>query len=148
MPPRWRWRGHGYDLTMPKLRTATTLLITGVLAGATACTSPSAQPPAPSAQPEATSSFTPAGAAGITCMDHQGRSPGTQDTDPSVTMFMTLPVIRYYKDNGSKPYCDGQGPTAIDRQWAQYAVDNGGAADSVKPILSPATPANGPSPSP
>ena len=81
-------------------------------------------------------------------MDHQGRSPGTQDTDPSVSMFITLPVIRYYKENGSKPYCDGQGPTAIDRQWAQYAVDNGGAADSVQPILSPATPANGASPSP
>ena len=125
------------------LKSATTLLITGVLAGATACTSPSAQPPAPSAQPQASSDFTPASAAGITCMDHQAHSPATQDTDPSVSMFVTLPVIRYYKENGSKPYCDGQRPTAIDQQWAQYSVDHGGAADSVQPILSPVTPATG-----
>lgn len=132
---------------MRQFRYVTTLLVTGVLAGTTSCTSPSAQPPAPTQQPQAVSSnFTPAGAA-IICMAHQGRAPGAQDTAPAVPLYFTLPVIRYYKENGSKPYCDGQGPTAIDQQWARYAVDQGGDSSYERPILSAATPAPKASPS-
>lgn len=72
----------------------------------------------------------------ITCMEHQTQEPGTaytvgEDGDTAAR----LAVLRYYVDNGSKPYCDGEPPTEIDRLWAQLVVDLGGSEDSVAPIL-------------
>jgi hypothetical protein len=54
----------------------------------------------------------------VSCMQHQQSAPGDQylkednwDTD------VTLPLLRYYTTNGKKPYCDGQGPSDVDKQW-------------------------------
>lgn len=72
----------------------------------------------------------------ITCMEHQTQVPGTaytggEDGDTAAI----LGVLRYYVQNGSKPYCDGEPPTETDRMWAQLVVDLGGSEDSVAPIL-------------
>ncbi|MBA2416777.1 MAG: hypothetical protein H0V64_13010 [Geodermatophilaceae bacterium] len=80
--------------------------------------------------------FNAAGSEEITCMEHQTDEPGTaytggEDGDTAAI----LGVFRYYVENGSKPYCDGEPPTEIDRMWAQLVVDLGGSEDSVAPIL-------------
>jgi len=46
-----------------------------------------------------------------------------------------LEVFRYYTENGSKPYCDGAGPTAIDKRWARFVVDAQGPVSTVQAIL-------------
>lgn len=80
--------------------------------------------------------FDPGGGDDISCMEHQGESPdatytGGQDADAAAI----LTVFRYYVSNGDKPYCDGEQPTSVDREWAQLVVDLGGSRDNVSAIL-------------
>lgn len=80
--------------------------------------------------------FDPGGSEDISCMEHQTDTPGSAYTggeDGDTGAILT--VLRYYVANGSKPYCDGEPPTEVDKMWAQLVVDLGGSADSVAPIL-------------
>jgi hypothetical protein len=62
----------------------------------------------------------------VSCMTHQTASPAAADhpgtaEDPS----RVLTYLHYYTANGNKPYCDGNPPTAIDRQWLDLYVAGG-----------------------
>ncbi|WP_231104654.1 hypothetical protein [Haloechinothrix halophila] len=37
----------------------------------------------------------------------------------------TMTLLRYYTSHGRKPYCDGAGPTDVDRAWARLYVELG-----------------------
>lgn len=83
-----------------------------------------------------TGQFNPGQGSELTCMEHQTDTPGTAYTSgPEADTASILGVFRYYVSNGDKAYCDGAGPTEIDRQWAQLVVDLGGSKDSVAKIL-------------
>jgi hypothetical protein len=72
----------------------------------------------------------------LTCMKHQPRPPGTRYTDNAIRRTgETLALLRYYTANGTKPYCDGEGPTGVDRQWADIYVEMGADRDNVTPLL-------------
>ena len=109
-----------------------------VLAG---CTSAPAAPPDPAAGPGATADPDPTrfdleGEVALTCMSHQGSTPGVDYTDPArETVFRNLPVLKYYASNGSKGYCDGAGPNANDRAWAQWSADQSSNRAPVAAIL-------------
>ncbi len=62
----------------------------------------------------------------VSCMVHQPAAPGSRYTDPQRRdSAQVLTLLHYYTVNGSKPYCDGQPPSAADRRWAQLYVDLG-----------------------
>jgi hypothetical protein len=70
------------------------------------------------------------------CMKHQPHPPGTRYTDATrVRTEETLSVLRYYTANGTKPYCDGKGPTDVDRRWADLYVRLGADRDNVAALL-------------
>lgn len=57
-------------------------------------------------------------------------------TDPErANIFRNLPVLKYYVTNWSKGYCDGAGPTANDRAWAQWSADQSSNRAPVAAIL-------------
>jgi len=71
-----------------------------------------------------------------TCMQHQARAPGSRYTDAALRRTdETLPLLRYYTANGTKPYCDNQAPTDVDRAWARVYVDLGAERSRVAAIL-------------
>lgn len=56
----------------------------------------------------------------VQCQEHQEQEPssayaGDEDSD---TVAM-LNLLRYWAENGDKPYCDGEPATDTDLQWAQ-----------------------------
>jgi hypothetical protein len=56
----------------------------------------------------------------VECQEHQTVGPsdayaGDEDSD---TVAM-LDLLRYWNQNGDKPYCDGEPPTATDTEWAE-----------------------------
>jgi hypothetical protein len=72
----------------------------------------------------------------ISCMQHQAVTPGPRYMDPGVRRTdETLPMLRYYTVNAKKSYCDGQGPTDADRQWARLYVDLGADRANVAALL-------------
>lgn len=72
----------------------------------------------------------------LRCMAHQPHPPGTRYTDATrVRTEETLAVLRYYTANGAKPYCDGKGPTDVDRRWADLYVRLGADRDNVAALL-------------
>ena len=72
----------------------------------------------------------------VSCMKHQPQPPGTRYTDDEQQRTgETLALLRYYTANGAKPYCDGQGPTAADREWAGLYVRLGADRDNVAALL-------------
>jgi len=74
----------------------------------------------------------------LSCMEHQPRSPGTRYTDDKARRTdETLALLRYYTANGTKPYCDDNGPTAIDRQWVDLYVRLGADRENVATLLVP-----------
>jgi len=102
------------------------LAAVGIVLGAGGCSS----------QPANNGIFNPSTAGAGDCMKHQTQSPGSAYTgDAPSKLGSTLEVFRYYTENGSKPYCDGAGPTAIDKRWARFVVDAQGPVSSVQPIL-------------
>jgi hypothetical protein len=74
----------------------------------------------------------------ISCMQHQPEPPGSRYTDPeSRDTTEILTVLRYYTANGTKPYCDGTGPTTADRAWAQLYLGQGADPTNIAPALRP-----------
>jgi hypothetical protein len=72
----------------------------------------------------------------LTCMAHQPRPPGTRYTDAALRRTgETLALLRYYTANGAKPYCDGAGPTGVDRQWVDLYVRLGADRANVAALL-------------
>lgn len=56
----------------------------------------------------------------VDCQEHQPAGPssayaGDEDSD---TVAM-LDLLRYWTENGDKPYCDGEPPTEADQEWAE-----------------------------
>ena|SRR6266511_1823677 len=71
------------------------------------------------------------------CLAHQKAKPGKQYTGGSeANTGRVLRMLRYYSVNGAKPYCDGQGPTSVDRAWAKLYVDLGANPAKVQGIMS------------
>lgn len=105
------------------------------------CTSTPTAAPDPTASPGATadpdpSRFNLEGGVPVGCMTHQVVAPGVDYNDPAlVSIFRSLPVLKYYVANGSKGYCDGAGPTADDRAWAQWSADQSSNRAPVAAIL-------------
>jgi hypothetical protein len=94
------------------------ILVTALLLGAAAC-SGIASDPGPRFDDETTGGT----ARDLTCMKHQPQRPGARYTDDTARRTdETLALLRYYTANGTKPYCDGHGPTDIDRQWVDIYV--------------------------
>lgn len=80
----------------------------------------------PGGEPEPGHRFDNERGADITCMRHQEHGPGARYTDDTLQRSEeTLTLLRYYTSHGSKPYCDGAGPTDVDRAWARLYVDLG-----------------------
>jgi hypothetical protein len=72
----------------------------------------------------------------LTCMKHQPEPPGARYTDGTRQRTTeTLALLRYYTANGAKPYCDGRGPSGIDRQWVDVYVRLGADRENVAPLL-------------
>ena len=72
----------------------------------------------------------------LTCMKHQQQPPGTRYTDDTARRTdETLALLRYYTANGAKPYCDGNGPTDVDRQWVDLYVHLGADRKNVATLL-------------
>lgn len=72
----------------------------------------------------------------ISCMAHQPEAPGPRYTDPARRRTgEVLPLLRYYTANGAKPYCDGAGPTDIDKRWARLYAELGADATKVAALL-------------
>jgi hypothetical protein len=70
-----------------------------------------------------------------TCLVHQQAGPGPEYTDRAAAdTGQVLAVLLYYVANGSKPYCDGNGPTEADRAWVRLYMDLGADPARVKRI--------------
>jgi hypothetical protein len=70
------------------------------------------------------------------CMEHQERPPGPRYTEPALRRTEdNLALLRYYTENGDKPYCDGKGPTDVDRQWVEVYVRLGADRENVAALL-------------
>jgi len=117
-------------LERPRHRLRGVVLI-ALLVGAVACTE-TRPDPGPRFDDE-----TPGGAGrDLTCMKHQPQPPGTRYTDDrSRRIDETLALLRYYTENGGKPYCDGKAPTTIDRQWVDIYVHLGADRKNVATLL-------------
>jgi hypothetical protein len=104
-------------------------LLLGAVATACAETAPD---PGPRFDDETTSGA----ASDLTCLKHQPQPPGTRYTDDTHRRTgETLALLRYYTANGAKPYCDGAGPTDIDRQWVDIYVRLGADRGNVTALL-------------
>lgn len=80
--------------------------------------------------------FDDEGAAAVTCMKHQPEPPGPRYADPAARSTAdALAVLRYYTAHAAKGYCDGAGPTDVDRAWARTYVDLGADRTVVAPLL-------------
>jgi hypothetical protein len=111
------------------MRTILTTLL--LIAAATACTAP-----APTAGPRFDDETKGGVVRELTCMKHQSQPPGTRYTDEKTKRTdEVLALLRYYTANGTKPYCDRQGPTEDDRQWVDLYVRLGANRDNVAPLL-------------
>nr|AXL05641.1 hypothetical protein [uncultured bacterium] len=112
---------------MPRLRNlvVSVLLCTVV----TACAE--APDPGPRFDDETTG-----GTGDLTCMKHQPHAPGARYTDDTRRRTdETFALLSYYTTNGAKPYCDGAGPTAVDRQWIDLYVRFGADRENVASLL-------------
>lgn len=109
-------------------RTVLTALLSGVVV---ACGVPTPDP-----GPRFDEETTGGAARDLTCMKHQPQPPGARYTDDTARgTAETLGLLRYYTANGAKPYCDGKGPTDIDRQWVEVYVDLGADRTNVAALL-------------
>jgi hypothetical protein len=106
-------------------------IVSTLLLGAVACTAT-----APDPGPRFDDETTGGNARDLTCMKHQPQPPGPRYTDDTLRRTdETLALLRYYTANGAKPYCDGTGPTDIDRQWADVYVRLGADRKNVAALL-------------
>ncbi len=92
--------------------------------------------PAPDPGPRFADEATGGAARELTCMKHQERPPGARYTDEQARRTgETFALLRYYTANGAKPYCDGKGPTDVDRQWVDIYVRLGADRANVAALL-------------
>lgn len=114
-----------HNLSTERLRRA---VLTALLFGAVAACSVAAPDPGPRFDDEA--------ARDLTCMKHQPQPPGARYTDDTAKRTgETFALLRYYTANGAKPYCDGNGPTDVDRQWVDIYVSLGADRKNVAALL-------------
>jgi hypothetical protein len=107
------------------------VVVSTLLLGAVACAEPAPEP-GPRFDDETTGGVVRE----LTCMKHQPQPPGARYTDGAQRRTgETLALLRYYTANGAKPYCDGNGPTDIDRQWAGIYVRLGADRKNVATLL-------------
>jgi hypothetical protein len=107
-------------------------VLTTLLSGAVGACSVVAPDPGPRFDDETTA----AAVHDLTCMKHQPQPPGTRYTDDTARRTdETLALLRYYTANGALPYCDGNGPTDIDRQWVDLYVRLGADRKNVAALL-------------
>jgi len=62
----------------------------------------------------------PTGSGPVTCQEHQTGPPGVDyagGTDADTAKVLTL--LKYWKEHGDKPFCDGDGPSEADRAWSE-----------------------------
>lgn len=98
--------------------------VVGVALFAVACSGSSAS--GGSAAEDPGPLFDSEGGRSVACMVHQRTPPGSRYTEPGRRdSAQVLTLLHYYTVNGSKPYCDGQPPSVVDRRWAQLYVDLG-----------------------
>jgi hypothetical protein len=72
----------------------------------------------------------------LTCMAHQQDPPSVDYTDPArADLGRNLAVFKYFALNGALGYCDGAGPGAADRAWAQFYADSTSNRTPVAAIL-------------
>jgi hypothetical protein len=72
----------------------------------------------------------------ITCMMHQPHAPGARYTDEALRRTdESMALLRYYTANGRKSYCDGAGPTDIDRSWIRLYVQLGADESNVASLI-------------
>lgn len=77
--------------------------------------------------------FNAEGGRDVPCMVHQPDPPGSRYTDPERRdTAEILTVLRYYTAHGTKPYCDGSGPTETDREWIEFYLQEGADPASVR----------------
>lgn len=106
--------------------------VLGVLILGTVACSEAAPDPGPRFEDETTGGV----AREVSCMQHQSQPPGTRYTDNEIRRTgETLALLRYYTANGTKSYCDGNGPTRIDRQWVDIYLRLGADRENVATLL-------------
>lgn len=106
-------------------------VLSGLIVGAVACTA-NAPDPGPRFDDETVNGAVQE----LSCMKHQPLPPGARYTDTTTRRTgETFALLRYYTANGTKPYCDGKGPTDTDRKWADIYVDLGAAKENVAALL-------------
>jgi hypothetical protein len=107
-------------------------VLTALLFGAVTACAVDAPDPGPSFDDETTGGV----ARDLTCMKHQSQPPGIRYTDHTARRTdKNLALLRYYTANSAKPYCDGHGPTDIDRQWLGIYVGLGADRKNVAALL-------------
>lgn len=75
-------------------------------------------------------------AAEVTCMTHQSDEPGERYTDPALrNTGEVLMVMRYYTENGAKPYCDGEPASDTDRAWGDLYLQLSGTEEKIPTVL-------------
>ncbi len=80
--------------------------------------------------------FDAEGGRDVSCMTHQVEPPGSRYTDPERrNTAEVLTVLRYYSAHGRKPYCDGTGPTEVDRAWVEFYLSQGADRSRVAPLV-------------
>jgi hypothetical protein len=80
--------------------------------------------------------FDDEGLADVACMKHQPAPPGANYTNSDGgPTDEVLPVLRYYTAHGKKGYCDGKGPSDVDKAWAAVYVDLGADKANVAKLL-------------
>ncbi|MCF2529217.1 hypothetical protein [Yinghuangia soli] len=88
-----------------------------------------------SAQPGGGGAFAPAPAS-ATCQEHQSQDPGADYTSAEEgDTAKVFELLRHYTANGLKPYCDGKGPTALDKTWAELFLGFGADPALIAPEL-------------
>lgn len=73
----------------------------------------------------------------LPCLHHQEQSPGRAYTaGPDADTAAIFTMLRYYTTNkATTRFCDGEGPTDTDRQWARLYVDLGAEENNVTHLL-------------
>jgi hypothetical protein len=86
--------------------------------------------------PEPGPVFDDEGRAEVTCLKHQAASPGARYSEEGMrNSAEVLDLLRYYTANGRKPYCDGSGPSANDKAWAELYARLGADRANVASIV-------------
>lgn len=117
-------------MTLPTRRAVRSRLLLPALAlaaaGLAGCSSGSGTTAAAKATPTVPV-FRTGSASPAPCLEHQTAAPtDAYRFGTSNLVGRPLSVLRYYKDNGDKSFCDGKPATATDLAWMSLYVQIGG----------------------